>query len=357
MRFEIFKTGTHTSDKGITKSYNEEDLENIIQSFNEDKDGVPVVVGHPSDNSPAYAWMDKVEMVDDTLFAETKDDNPDFIDAVKKKTYKNRSISLTPDGKLRHVGFLGGAAPAVKGLAPVSFASPQSVLFEMDLPEIEFEEIADDNFNEEENLPNADNNNSDESSAKESKSNDSRSENISFLKEAFSPVAESLGQMKISLDKMNSNFSEGINSLSEDEMKKVYDKMSEINFRIKVSEFELMLNEKLAYGSLTPAMKQKIMSLIQYLNSQNFSDDFSARQYQDNINTLISDLINSIPKIIHYENFAEKPENENNSIKEEDYGGLSLDEDSSKLHKDAVALMEKEEITYLSAINKLSRPD
>ena len=357
MTFEIFKSGKHTSSNGITKEYTNEDLDKMVENFKDNKDGVPVVVGHPKDNSPAYAWLGNVKRVDDKLVADTKDENPDFLKALKNKTYKNRSVSLTPEGALRHVGFLGGAAPAVKGLSPVTFSSDQGISFESEMPEIDF------GVTEKENEGNADENGSENNETDESENktlqNDKRnSENndskLAAFKEAFTPVADSLTEMKASLDKMNENFSDGINSLSEEEVKKVYDKMSEINFRIKVSEFELLLNEKLAYGSVTPAMKQKIMSLIQYLNSQNFSTDFSPQKYQDDINSLLGDLINSIPKIIHYENFAEKPDEGNVNIKEEDYGGLTLDEDSSKLHKEVVALMEKEEISYLSAVNRLS---
>ena len=34
MEFEIFKTGLHTSDKGITKDYSEDDLNFIASSYN-----------------------------------------------------------------------------------------------------------------------------------------------------------------------------------------------------------------------------------------------------------------------------------------------------------------------------------
>jgi hypothetical protein len=40
---------------------------------------------------------------------------------LKKKMFRNRSIALRPDLSLRHIAFLGAAAPAVKGLADFSF--------------------------------------------------------------------------------------------------------------------------------------------------------------------------------------------------------------------------------------------
>jgi len=49
MEFEIFKTGTHTSDKGITKTYTEEDLNFIASNYNPQEHEAPIVVGHPVD--------------------------------------------------------------------------------------------------------------------------------------------------------------------------------------------------------------------------------------------------------------------------------------------------------------------
>src|SRR5690606_30310389 len=100
----------------------------------------PLVVGHPVDNSPAFGWVSSLEVTEDgKLVADAPDDklHPDFLSALKQGTYKKRSISLTPEGKLRHVGFLGGAAPAVKGLADIQFSQPSSNIFEFDLPALQ----------------------------------------------------------------------------------------------------------------------------------------------------------------------------------------------------------------------------
>ena len=49
--------------------------------------------------------------------------------------FKKRSASLTPDLKLNHVGFLGAAAPAVKGLKDVEFTE------DSEYSTIEFNEV------------------------------------------------------------------------------------------------------------------------------------------------------------------------------------------------------------------------
>ena len=97
----------------------------------------------------------------------------------------------------------------------------------------------------------------------------------------------------------------------------------------------------------------KILDIITFINTQNFSSDFSVSDFNSKIKILFENFINSIPRIIYYENFAEKPDEE--IIKDNsDYSGLPVDEEASVLHKKALFLMKKEDISYISAINKLT---
>jgi len=136
MKFEIFKVGNHTSDKGVSKEYTLDDLNFIASSYNPEESEAPIVIGHPVDNSPAYGWISSLEVTPEgVLIADAPDDkiNSDFLKVVQEGRYKKRSISLTPEGKLRHVGFLGGAAPAVKGLKDIQFSQPSSSIYIFDL--------------------------------------------------------------------------------------------------------------------------------------------------------------------------------------------------------------------------------
>lgn len=121
-RIEIFRSGTHTSKDGKTRSWSEADLHQIAEKYNSQKEHeAPVVIGHPKENAPAYGWVESLEAVGDTLFANLKDLAADFVEAVKQRRYPKRSMSLYTDGLLKHVGFLGAVPPAVKGLAEASF--------------------------------------------------------------------------------------------------------------------------------------------------------------------------------------------------------------------------------------------
>ncbi len=326
MKFEVFSTGTHTSDKGVTKDYSVEDLNFIAQNYNPEIDEAPLVIGHPQDNSPAYGWVSSLEVTPEgKLVADAPDEklHPDFLNAVKEGRYKKRSISLTSEGKLRHIGFLGGAAPAVKGLADIQFSQPSSTVYEF-------------------NLENENDNSTD---AKKTDSN-------SFVPDAtkFNSLISKLDELKTSI----SNFSASDkDSKFQTQLKEINDQLNRLQTKVTKNELNTLLDEKLTEGSLTPAIKEKILNISNYMEAQNFTEDFTQENFSKEVTALMKVLINSFPKIIYYENFAEKPEQEHNILTDE-FSGYSVDEESKALHKKALGLMKKDNLTYVAAIKRLS---
>jgi hypothetical protein len=139
--FDLFKTGTHTDMSGRKHTYTSEDLKTIERKFNEADDDAALTVGHPKDNSPAYGWLKRVRTVGDKLQGLATDIVPEFAEAVRKRMYKKISVSLRPDMSIRHVGFLGGAPPAVKGLnaVPLVFSEePDALEFEFSESDLNF---------------------------------------------------------------------------------------------------------------------------------------------------------------------------------------------------------------------------
>lgn len=134
MRIEIFRTGKHTDGAGVERTYTEDDLDRMVVSYNPAKHEAPVVIGHPKDNSPAWGWVKCLAREGASLYAELRDLVPEFVECVKRGMYKKRSIAIYPDMTLRHVGFLGGMPPAVKGLADIAFSQDdnQTVIEFMD---------------------------------------------------------------------------------------------------------------------------------------------------------------------------------------------------------------------------------
>jgi hypothetical protein len=121
MWFEIFKSGTWKDSEGREKTWTDSDLDTIVAKY-DPSDPAPVVIGHPKDNAPAWGWIAALKRQGDTLLAQAKDLVPEFVDMLKRKLFRKRSMSVYPDLRLRHVGFLGAMPPAVKGLADIEFS-------------------------------------------------------------------------------------------------------------------------------------------------------------------------------------------------------------------------------------------
>ena len=131
---EIFRGGKQVDSQGREHD-GDALIDRAVATFDRAKHEPPVVVGHPVDDSPAFGWVEGLRTaVEDgvkVLLARFRQVVPEFAALVEKGVYKKRSASFYPDGRLRHVGFLGGAPPAVKGLADIGFGDDdRAVMFE-----------------------------------------------------------------------------------------------------------------------------------------------------------------------------------------------------------------------------------
>jgi len=138
MKFcNILKTGKFSDSKGNECEFTTEKLDKIVDNFKNVHKNVPICVGHPKTNAPAYGWLDSVKRVGNNLYCSFKDVQDEFKDAVNRGLFKNRSISLDKDLNIRHLAFLGGQAPAVKGLENFCFEDDENAI------DIEFADFAD----------------------------------------------------------------------------------------------------------------------------------------------------------------------------------------------------------------------
>lgn len=129
---EIFRTGRHTATSGAVIDFTAAHLAAIASGYDPALHEAPAVVGHPSADAPAYGWIKALKLAGDKLVAELGQVDPAFAEMVKAGRFKKLSPSFyPPDGEgnpkpgqfyLRHLGFLGAQAPAVKGLKPAHFA-------------------------------------------------------------------------------------------------------------------------------------------------------------------------------------------------------------------------------------------
>lgn len=147
-RIEIFRPGTFTSVEGTEVTYSQADLAAIAAAYSPSVFESPIVVGHPELDAPAYGWVDRLEMDGDRLVAVPRQMETAFAELVEAGRFKKISPSFYPADHpfnpapgaiyLKHVGFLGAAAPSVKGLKPVSFSEEQvagAVTFDVPLEE------------------------------------------------------------------------------------------------------------------------------------------------------------------------------------------------------------------------------
>lgn len=134
--FDVFKCGTRKDHSGRICSIGRSDVDEAIRKY-DPSNPVPLVIGHPTLNAPAWGWTQAFRRIGDLVQAKASSVVADFEDLVKKGMYKNRSISFNPDGTFNHIGFLGAAAPAVKGLRDISFCNNMEDIITMDFSEEE----------------------------------------------------------------------------------------------------------------------------------------------------------------------------------------------------------------------------
>lgn len=142
MLIEVFRSGEYRDSGGNTQFYSKEKLKLIADLYNsrvaEDSSSkAPIVKGHPKSDEPALGWVDYLRCDEDILKAKVSKVDTSFMDEVKSGRYKKISVSLYNNLLLKHIGFLGAAAPAVKGLKDVEYEENYSELDDFELEENE----------------------------------------------------------------------------------------------------------------------------------------------------------------------------------------------------------------------------
>ncbi len=131
---EVFRAG----DYGERGNWTPGDLDRLAATYDSRLHAAPVVLGHPADDAPAYGWIKRLRRAGQSLWAQLEKVDPALESLLRAGRFAQRSVALykqfplTGGPYLRHLGFLGAAPPAVKGLAPVRFADVASESFSID---------------------------------------------------------------------------------------------------------------------------------------------------------------------------------------------------------------------------------
>ncbi|MBD2628482.1 hypothetical protein [Trichormus variabilis] len=146
---EIFKAGKHTAMDGRTLSFGESEINASVKAYDPSIHEAPLVVGHPKSDAPAYGWVKGLTGNTGLMQAIPHQVDPVFAEMVNAGRFKKISASFyMPDHPtnpvpgvyyLKHVGFLGAVAPAVKGLKSASFEESEEGILDL---EVDFAECA-----------------------------------------------------------------------------------------------------------------------------------------------------------------------------------------------------------------------
>lgn len=277
--FAIFKTGKHTDSAGNTKEWTEKDLDKIIESYDPNKHEAPIVIGHPKTNAPAFGWIEKLKRVGDTLYALPSQLAQEFVEMVNKGLFKKRSISLYPDGTLRHVGFLGAQPPAVKGLPDAEFKEDEN------LSTIETEVATD--F--------------------EDKSVEKNLQGLEEKVKQYELQLKKMEEKEKEFEELQTKYAQVL--VEKSTLEKEIQKQKR---ETQLKDFAEIVERAISEGKLLPKMKDTITKLYEVVSLTplyEFSEGVKSEP-----SSLLTDLINSMPKIIDFGESGKPAEGKENDL-------------------------------------------
>lgn len=122
MLIDIFSVGEKQSN-GIVVNTTIDDLNNIAETYNNNKQKAPLVIGHVNESTaPALGWVKSLKVKDNILFADVETNELFDKKVLKEKQYKNISIRLSKENKLKHIALLGASIPADPNISSIDFS-------------------------------------------------------------------------------------------------------------------------------------------------------------------------------------------------------------------------------------------
>lgn len=322
--YEVFKAGKYPQGK-FTKKEIAEIAKNYDPKFCE----APITIDHQQ-SGPAYGWVDTVKADGDKLKVAFKDVPQEFEKDVNDGKYKKVSVELyrNLEGKgayLKAVSFLGAATPQVKGLEPIKFMESESDTYEFEseddaeqFTEADIEDLKNQITELEEQVS-------------KFKENNKKMETIKSLKDKISALTDEVATFKEKAQ-------------GKEEIEK---ELHDIKVAIKKREFDEFIDKQIDKGTLVPANKETVLSVLQELdNVQKFGED----------STVVIDFksfIESLPPQIKFGETATK-DKQAGSQNDDVQKFANADEESLEIFKEAKALAEKEKISFRDALLKLN---
>lgn len=139
IRIPIFRAGNHRDSRGTDHGFSVAQVRQIAEAYDAKAEPAPVVIGHPDLAAPAFGWIGGLHADENgQMQADLERIEPSFAAQVRSGKYRRVSASFWPPDHpsnpkpggwyIRHLGFLGAAAPAVSGLPPVDLSADEDVV-------------------------------------------------------------------------------------------------------------------------------------------------------------------------------------------------------------------------------------
>ena len=320
--YEVFKAGKYPQGK-FTKKEIAEIAKNYDPKFCE----APITIDHQQ-SGPAYGWVETVKAEGDKLKVAFKDIPEAFEKDVNDGKYKKVSVELyrNLEGKgayLKAVSFLGAAIPQVKGLEAIKFMESESDTYEFE------SEDDSENFSQED-IDDLKKQISDlETQVANFKENNKKLETIKSLKEKISALNDEVASFK--------EKAQGKEEIEQE--------LNNIKLAIKKKEFDEFIDKQIEKGTLVPANKEVVLSILQELdNVQKFGED----------SQVISDFKSFIESISPQITYKETATKDKHLSKVDVEKFANAEEESLEIFKEATALAEKENISFKDALLRLN---
>ena len=288
MWIEIFKKGTHVSSDGMERTFGEEDLDRAVKSFSSN---VPVLLGHQKPNYE-LAEIKQVKHEGGILYGLLDDSNIDKFRTIVTTGLNRVSAGFAniKDMVLDHVALLGSTPnPAIKDLKAIQFQEDKNIIT------IEFNKQK-----EELQMPDE----------KFFESWLSKLENLFQKKiEPGSPPAQfDEGLVKKLIDtkigELKADYETKISSL-EKSNKDLKEQLDKSQILTEKSEFSAYLDSEELKDRVTPALKAKILGLLDNLD---YSTEVEFEEGDKKIKmtklALLKELTKSLPSQVSYNEFA-----------------------------------------------------
>jgi hypothetical protein len=319
--FEVFKAGNYPQGK-FTKAEVEELAKNYDPSFCE----APITLDHEQ-KGPAYGWVENLKEDGGVLKATFKNLSDDLKEFVNQGKYKKISIEIYREleGKkpyLKAVSFLGASIPQVKGMKAVEFKEGESDTY---IFETAIEGGEEDDSDTESLKATIDDLTKQVADFKE------KAKKNTEIKDLKSQVKD----LTIQLAKFRDD------AAGKDELAK---ELKDIKDNLRTKDFNEFIDKQIETGTLTPAQKDAVFTILCDLDNVKKFDDAS-NSIED-----FKTLITAMPKQIEFSEVATKKKS-TTKVDEEKYA--DADEESVEIYKQAKALAKKENISFKDALLKI----